>query len=323
MISLSSAKGVSRFSISAKLISIIAIIVLVSLGSITALVSWLVRQDLQITAEENNFEINRRLAMETESALANVRSNSRMLIRTITAAGTESAVARGAAHQGVVEFFFEENPQVAAIFFTDGAQADRILVNGSFFRSREIDGALAGLYRDECVTAMVRAAAGETLLLNAAPRFAVPVLALFFPWHNGGAGVLFSPAGLNDAFCFGANQSYLLNESGDVLIHADFELVRDGANVADSDFTRYVWDSQARTSQTLYTGEDGIRYFRAFTRLNTGGCTVVTGIECDKVFGGIAAATRGNIYLTAAFLLFSIMLIWFFSKSISGNREQE
>jgi len=37
-----------RFSIGTKLITIISIIVIVSLGSITALVSWMVREDLKI-----------------------------------------------------------------------------------------------------------------------------------------------------------------------------------------------------------------------------------------------------------------------------------
>jgi adenylate cyclase len=299
--------------IGTKLISIITIIVLVSLGVITAMVSRLVRHDMQISAEENNVEINRRLAAETESALAYVRTNSQMLIRTVTAAGTENAA---------VEFFFEENPQISAVFFTSGSQKNEILVNSRYFHSREIDEALADSYWDECVTALRRAAAGETLLLNAAPRFIVPVLALFFPWQkNGGAGVLFSPEGLDAAFCFGANQSYLLNDSGDILIHADFELVRAGVNVADSDFARYVWDNEERNSRGLYT-EDGIRYFRAFTKLNTGGCTVITGIEYDKVYEGIDAVTRRSIYLTVAALFLSTMLIWVFAKGIFSPRKK-
>ena len=57
---------IAFFSIGAKLVIIITIIVLMGLGSITALVSWLVREDLRIAAEDNNFEINRRSAAEAE-----------------------------------------------------------------------------------------------------------------------------------------------------------------------------------------------------------------------------------------------------------------
>jgi adenylate cyclase len=301
-----------RFSIGAKLIIIISFIVILSLGSITVLVSWLVRQDLQVAAEENNFEINRRTSVETESALAGVRTNSRMLVRTITAAGLESDIG-----QDTIGFFFDENPEVAAVFFTVGAQTDRILINRRFFNSREINVALADSYRDNNSTALRQAAAGETVLLNAVPHFSAPLLAMFFPWRNGGMCTLFSPSALNDTYGFGVNQSYLLNDSGDILIHADFNLMRDGANIASQNFTRYVWNNPEKNAQTLYTDEDGMRYFRAFTKLNTAGCTVITSVEYQKVFEGIEATTRRNIYLTVAVLFISIMLIWFFAKSIS------
>jgi adenylate cyclase len=44
---------------------------------------------------------------------------------------------------------------------------------------------------------------------------------------------------------------------------------------------------------------------------------VLTSIEYDKVFEGIAATTRRNIYLTVGVLFISLMLVWFFAKSIS------
>jgi adenylate cyclase len=291
-----------------KPITIIILIVLVTLLSFIVLSTRLIRQELQIITEGNNLEINRRVAMETEAALANIRSNSRNFIRVITT-GTDNAVT-----QNAIEFFFEESPQVAAVFFTAGSQTDGIVINENFFRLRGIDEALAEAltdsFRDECETEMRRAAAGEMLLLNAAPHFIVPVLAMFFSWDGGGAGVLFSQAELDDIFCFGTNQSYLVNDSGDILIHGNFELVRDGVNVADNDFTQYVWDSEARNSQLIYTGEDGIRYFRAFTKLNTGGCAVITGIEFDNAFEKIAATIRSYIYLGVAFLLILIMVMF-------------
>jgi adenylate cyclase len=291
---------------SIKHISIIVIITLIFVA-VTALAFRLLSHDLQISAEENNAKINRMAAMETESVLANVRSNSLVLIQTITATGTQSAVA-----QSAINFFFEENPLVAAVLFTTGAQTDGILVNKNFFLSREIDEALANSYLNDSVTALSRASAGETLLLNATPHFIVPVLALFFPRQNGGMGVLFSQSNFNNVFFLGTNQSFLLNDSGDILIHANFESVREGVNVADNDFTRYIGDIEDRSSHGQYTDEGGIRYFRAFTKLNTGACAVITDIEYDKVFEEIDAAARRIIYLSVAFLSIAIMFIWFF-----------
>jgi adenylate cyclase len=61
-----------------------------------------------------------------------------------------------------------------------------------------------------------------------------------------------------------------------------------------------------------------IRQFNAFTKLNTAGVIVITSIEYDKVFEGIDATTRRNIFLTIAVLGLSIIFIWFFSKTISS-----
>ena len=300
-----------RFSIGAKLIIIITFIVLISLGSIIALASWLVRGDMRIMAEENNFETNRRSAMAAQSVLENIHSNSLILIMTITSVGTETALSKE-----TTDFFFERNSNAACIFFTAGEHAE-ILINERFFETEKLDPSLLESYRDNHVTALRRAASGDITLLNAAPHFAFSLIALFFPWQYGGAGVLFSPAELNDSFGYGVNQSYLVNDSGDILIHGDFDMVRSAVNAANSEFMRYVRENSELNAQTLYRGEDGVRYFGAFTKLNTAGAVVITNVEYDKVFEGIAATTRRNLYLAVTVLSISIIFIWFFSKRIS------
>jgi len=363
------------FSIGAKLITIISLIVIISLGSITALVSWLVYEDLRITAEETNFETNRRSAVEAESAISNVRSNSRILMQTISAVGTNSGIARQSA-----DFFFAENPHVGAVFFIVAGKEERLYINKNFFASRELDDALAASYFPRQREPMSRAVRGETVLVNCTPYFSRAVLALFFPWQETGIGaVLFSSEDLNHSFGFGVNQTYMINTEGDVLAHADYSLVRSAANFGKVDIIRSILDSSERASQHLLESNFDFmqagqapqmdnffllsleniinktinfaseklkfekkevklriperlipkrfvkapdeaaksRYFVAFTKLNVAGATVITSIEYNKVFEGIAATTRRNIYLTIAVLSISIIFIWFFSKTIS------
>jgi adenylate cyclase len=304
-----------RFSIGAKLITIITFIVLISLGSIIALVSWLVREDLQIVAEENNFEANRQAALAVESVIENIESNSMILMRTITSVGIGTDLSWDTA-----DFFFERNPEIAAVFFTLGDDTE-ILANEDFFDTKQINMSLLESYIDSSNIALRRAAAGETIILNAAPYFTFPVLVMFFPWQNGnvpsGGGVLFSPEELNASFGFGVNQSYMINDAGDILIHSDFGHVRTALNTADSEFTRYIWNNQAKAAQTLYKDEEGKSFFGAFSKLSVAGTIVITSIEYDKVFEGIQATTRRNMYLTITVLSISVILIWFFSKNIS------
>ena len=304
-------KGISFFTIGTKLVTIVSIIVLVSLGSITLLASWLIREDLRRTAEESNFETNRRSAMDAEQTITKTQADSLILIRML------SSVAAHSASRDTADFFFEQYPQIAALFFTSTGKTDELLINQRFFQQRQTDVSLADSFYERNNTALKRAVLGETLLLNAAPHFAFPLLALFFPWQNGGAAVLVSSENLNDVFGFGPNKSYLINDMGEILVHSDFDLVRNGANMAERSFTRFMWEHPLQNTQVLFTDEDGLRYFNAFTKLNSSGAAVITSIEYNKVFEGIDATIRRNIYLSGAVLLISIMLIWFFAKTIS------
>jgi adenylate cyclase len=175
------------FSIGAKLVFIVTLIVVISLGSITALVSWLVRQDLQISAEDSNFEANRRSALEADETLVKMRSDILIITQMLTSAGVNTSL--GAE---TIDFFFEQNPRIAALFFyTRSGQDPSIDQNSSinqfvnerfsltldapfeqrFFQTREIDPFIAETYIENNQVALSRAAFGETLILNAAPHF--------------------------------------------------------------------------------------------------------------------------------------------------------
>jgi len=325
-----------RFSIGTKLITIISIIVIFSLGSITALVSWMVREDLKIAAEENNFEANRRAAQEAEDTLESIRAASGQLMYTINALGTQAAALQAAALQGAADFFFAHNPRAAAFAYMNKGTRN-VVINREYFISRDMDTALAQAYFTDNEISLLRAARGETVLLNAAPVFARPVIAMFFPYseQGGAVGVLCAAEKLVDSFGLGINQSFLINDQGDMLIHSDFALLREGANAAGFDFIRRIREASDRSKQELIYADFNFnsllfsslqtaplqappaRYYTAFTRLSYGGCIVITGIEYEKVFEGITATTRRNLYLTAAVLFISVMCIWFFSKTIS------
>jgi len=310
------------------MVTIITLIVLISLGSITALVSWLVREDLRITAEDNNFETNQRVALEAEDTMAKIRSDALILIHTISSIKNQPDLARDNA-----AYFFRQNPLIAAFLFTNSREAElsgeEFLVNEQFFLLRGIDRSLADAFVEKNRTAIRRSAAGETILMNVAPHFGFHLLAMLFPGETGGIMVLFAPENLNTSFGSGLNQSWMINSSGEILVHADYELIRNAANVSDNTFIRNILGNSDRSEQSLVDTDFGVtrrnekkpetaRQFVAYTKLNTGGCIVLTSIEYDKVFEGIDATTRRNIYLTIAVLSFSIMLIWFFSKSISS-----
>jgi adenylate cyclase len=300
-----------RYPIGAKLVVIISVISLVSLGAITALASYLITQDVRVTAEENNFSVNKRSAAEAEEILGGVRANAAVLLNTINAAGNAQALARNAA-----AYFFDEYPGTAAVAsFGPSALA---LMNERFFLSNGIESARAGQFFSRQGDAIGRAAGGETIIRNGTPEFGIPLLALFFPLRGNAAAVLFSSDSLAETFGTGANASCLINDRADILVHPNQELVTAGVNLGNEEFVRTMRESPQASIQSLYTDGDGARLFGAFTKLTLGNAAVITNIEYDKVFEGIAATTRRNIYLTIAVLFIAGIFIWLFSKTISG-----
>ncbi|QQO08423.1 adenylate/guanylate cyclase domain-containing protein [Breznakiella homolactica] len=303
-----------RYPIGAKLVVIISILTLVSLGAITALVSWMVTQDIRVTAEENNFAVNKRSAAEAESIFYNARSNALVLLNTIYGAGSSETLARNA-----VAYFFDEHRSTAAVlaFGLQGA----VLTNERFFRENGLDPTAIDTFTAAQRETIERASAGEVLIRNAGPDFGIPLLCLFFPrtgaGQRGAGAVLFSSESLAETFGTGANASYMVNDRADILSSPNAELAAAGVNMGNRNFVRAMRESSSASQQTLYTDEDGVRLFGAFTKLPVGNAAVITNIEYDKVFEGIAATTRRNIYLTLAVLFGAAIFIWLFSKTIS------
>ncbi|MDR1143740.1 MAG: adenylate/guanylate cyclase domain-containing protein [Spirochaetaceae bacterium] len=302
-----------KFPIAIKLVTIITVLLLLSLGAITILVSYMVTRDVQITAEENNFSVNRQSASETERTLSAIGSAVFVLLEIIQDTArpeTEDLIGR--------DSFFNHNEQVAAIIVPGFLE----LVNQGYFRANELDSGLPHQFLDQQTEALRRCAAGETILLNAAPFFQSAALVMLCPFKRGenayAAAIFFSSDSLNDNYGQGVNSSFLINDTEDVLIHSDYEMVRGGANLADHPFVEILRDSTETSLQTLYTDKDGKRYFGAFQKLTIGSAALVTIVEYDKIFEGIVTTTRRNIYLTGVVLFASIILIWLFSKTISG-----
>ncbi|MCL1818323.1 MAG: HAMP domain-containing protein [Spirochaetaceae bacterium] len=303
-----------RFPLGLKLILIVTVILLVSLGLITFLVSVMVSQDLRLTAEDANFSINKRMAATVETILSMTRSASRVVL----------AAEQNARSGYLVEFFFEQNQDIAALaLVSSGREPELLLSNEKFFVSYGIPASLPVSLCAEEEVALKRAAAGDTLLINVSPRAGSPLLAFLFPWREGGREeavmVLFSASSLAETFGSGmsANTTFLVNTAGDVLVHTDPDLLLAGANIAGDSLLDIARTGGKTFMQTLYE-DDGINYFGAFSSVPLGNLLVITRIEESLIYESLIATTRRNLFLTGAVLCLTIILVWFFSKTVSG-----
>ena len=301
------------FPIGAKLVIIITILLLVSLGAVILVVSILSTQEVQRTAEEANFAVNIRAGSQAESSFNSVQD---AVLLFLEMKGRLPVPARD---NETEMFFFSHNRNIAAIGVTGrsaGNQAAGFIYNEQFLNSNDIS---AGALEAYLVSELP--AVPDTLrLYNASPRFGIPMLAAVFIRKDSGdetVKVLFSPDTVFESFGTGTNVSYLINSSGSLLYHPDIFLVLGGANFSSLPIVAAMQREGDSHRQVSYTHE-GEKYFGAYYRLAGMDATVITVVPQDLVFESIRSITRQNMYLTAAVLFVAISFIWIFSKTISS-----
>jgi adenylate cyclase len=308
-----------RFPIGAKLVLIISILVLVSLGAVTLLVSAISTQDVQRTAEDNNFTVNRRAGSQVESSFKSVQAAVSLYLEMLSR------------NRGLLDrdseldsYFFGHNQNIAAVAVFGGSADWTLIPNEQFFLSRETDAGKAESYIRSNIALPVPADS-KIRFFNASPDFALPLITMVFTRRQGSGAlqsgvetiaVLFSPDELSESFGTGANSSYMINENGDVLLHADNDLVLGGANFSGLPIVETMQKEGDNNRQVSFTDE-GVKYFGAYYRIPQMGAVVLTTIPHSIVFEAVQSVTRQNIFLMAAVLFIAILFIWLFSKTIS------
>ena len=308
-----------RHPIGVKLIAIISTIVLVALGGVTYAVSYFVTADVRNNAEENNLTINSRTASDTENRITSALSSVAMFIDLLNNAGENQTEV-----QAMENLFFERNKSIAAVYLPESG---RLFTNTSFFLSRELelDSALNYFLQEEAL--IQKAASGYIELHNASPFFEVPVLSFFYPASSGGnagssagsvVAFLFSAEDLSDSFSSGSvNQSFFVNKDGTILIHSDSSLMMQAADDSANPIVKAMQESAANNSQITYNTKNGTEYIGAFRKLSFGDCAVITTVQTHIILEGVRKTTRRNIYISVIILSLSILIIYFFSKSLS------
>lgn len=302
-----------KFSIGLKLIFIISVLVIVSLGTVTFLVSYFMSADLQVSTEENNFNTTMKAATTVENELSSIRSSVFLMLDMLNAAGSSGVLMRQTS-----AYFFERNQNIAAVVIP----GNRNLVNNRFFVSNEIEASLVDDFISSHADEVSRSESGEAFVLNAAPSFGIPVLVMMYPWREGGlnetAIIFFTSNLLSDTFGTGsASVSFMINHEGDLLVHSDIELTKAGASMAKYPLVQIMRSNNDENRQVLFTGEDGKEYFGSYCKIATADIGVLTTIERATALKSVTNQTKLNIYLALAVLFIAIMGVFFYSKTLS------
>jgi len=304
-----------KFPLGAKLIIIISILLLLSLGAVIALVSFISTGDVQRTAEYNNLTINRQAGSQTESSFSSVQGAVLLYLSMMNRLSASQWESRDA---DMERDFFNYNQSIAAIELVSRDGNNIFIPNETFMNSNNINSNQVRNYFDS-VLASRTSVSGRTVYFNAAPFFRLSIISALINWGGETVKVIFMPDNLSESFGTGTNTSFLINGSGDLLLHPENDLVLGGANFSSVSIVADLLKERGTTGkQVTYADESGELFFGAYYPITGTDTTVVTVIPHTVVFEAVRRVTLQNIFLTLTVLFLAIMFIWFFSKTISS-----
>jgi len=302
-----------KYPLVVKLIGIISIIVVVSMAAITGLSSYFFSEDSRARAEENNLTVSQVLASQVEGKVQSILSSALSLLDVLRESAGNRSLERS-----TVANYFDRNAEVAYL----AVPGQKEISNAKFFTANELDASVVAPFLKSRSDLVERASGGETLVCNASASLGVPAAALFFPYKDLGTKnamiVLFSTEALQAMVQTSTVAlSYIVGFDGSLIVHPDFQLVKMGVNFSDKELVKRLLTSPTDNLQIRYRDTDKKEYLGAFRKLSVGSLSVTSSTPTSLVYKAALDVMRRNLYITGIVLLFSILAVWFFSRSVS------
>ena len=313
-----------RRPIGVKLVVIISFLLVFAVGSVTYAVSYFMTQDTRSNAEENNLAINSRTASDTENRINSAVASVTMFLDLLAnSSSNENSV------RSIEKLFFDRNKDIVAVYYSrptsdeTAEEASGILFTSeAFLVSHEIEKETVASYMEQEEESAQKAKNGTFEILNATPFFNIPLISLFCPLStlngDGFVAFLYSTEEIGESFASGSiNQSFLVNNDGIVLVHSDLEKMNSGADESESEIVKEMVASKSNNGQIPYRDENGDEYIGAFRKLGIGNGGVITIVKTSVILEGVKRITYRNLLIMAFIIAISILIIYFFAKSLS------
>jgi adenylate cyclase len=167
----------------------------------------------------------------------------------------------------------------------------------------------------------------EIVILNVSDLFKTGVFFLAVPFHSEGDQVvtvawgffkldplqlLFRKKNKKEV------ETFLVDGRGDVIAHSDEKLVLSRANLSGIKIVEAMLRIKNQNLNWRYSDERGFS-LGAFQKTSLAGLGVVATVREFDAFEAIRFILRRNLYLTAFIVSLSVLIVYFFSKSISSS----
>ena len=306
------------FPISLKLVTMIFCIVLVSLLSVTIAATYFFRNDNKIRALEDTLNYSTLIVGKINSDLNSIMEKGKLA----------AIIMQGERSAGNVKVFaemiFDSDPDMifAGIMKKDNPGSLRYMHNSGYFLKRGVDADFRAIISAE-YGAISRSFAGEDVLFNPSFYFNDPVIGLAIPYDRGISNkviiVFYSMDKILESIATGGIvESFIVSGNGDVIAHRDPDIIKSKTNFESMSIIRMMMTNPNPNAQTSFEDENGVRYLGAFSRTGFSDAAVLSMVNEDIAFAMVYKIQRIVIWLTGIVLSISLLINFFFSRSLSN-----
>jgi len=309
------------FPISFKLITIFSILVICVLGFSTAMVYYFVSDDEGKKAQTNNQDINTRTSQTIQQLFQNVQGNVNGYLNTLLVLEDDITYEEKASL--LFADLCNRNPEIAFIYTSQKG----IIGESDFLKAHP---SALGMFEnwlntnDRIKNAVLY---GRNRVENISQVFQEPLICILFNHYNSEVGkneiavVGFSVQKYIDVLSTGTyNTTYIINEDGKVLIHPDNTKIMNAEDFSKLAGIKAIKEKD--NQQSIYADDKGVEWFYAGEPILDRTMYVVTCADKAVVFETIQKTTYWIVLISVAVLFFAIIIIRFFSRSLTAPIER-
>ncbi|GIX43376.1 MAG: hypothetical protein KatS3mg129_3109 [Leptospiraceae bacterium] len=302
----------SKLTIRTKLMGITAIIITFSLSAMIFAASYFFKRDIETQIQTNNSNIVNIISQKIEDLIQQIYFDSDLIIKTFDE------------NNPIINLKSFENPYIFSIaiiqpekdsFKIEKWYKNDILMQQNALLTFDFEKTIP-IYKDSIALSLT----GIYNILNISPSFNIPVLLFIAPLKDTPGKLLLvfiNAKKIIDDFPSEENsQTFMVNRKGDVLIFPDITLVQSAANLREMPIVKMMLESKLDNGLTNFVYKN-IEFLGTFKKISIAGIGIIKITETKKAFEPVYATQRRNLYILGIVLIIGIIIVYFFSKTIS------
>ncbi len=309
----------SKWTIRIKLISIISSIIIFGLSIMIFLASRYFKDDSEKRIQESNLQLADIIGQKVEEEFYSIayKINNMAIILDQSLNQAQTAL--------FVDLFFKNNQSF--IYMAIATQKGESLtiknkiVNEKYLSENNLSLETISQMNQVYSEDFLRSATGATVVLNVSSSCLSPCLGLSIPYGKPDEKkVIFLYMDATEflkAFqTTGITSTYLINERADLLAHKERDLVLESKNLIDIPIVKSLVESKVDNGQNRYE-LDGFFHLGSYKKMSLAGLGIISTVKEDDAFEEVYNIQRRNIYILLIILNVSVIIVFFFAKTIS------